>query len=95
MEPLLTPKQIAELLNLSVRTVYDRVRLGGFYPAGIKTLRFRRDVIEAIMEGHSFKINSPDRAIPSDVRLKKGINSDPTSDPNRHGLWGCRVYLRE
>ncbi|MCP4624842.1 MAG: helix-turn-helix domain-containing protein [bacterium] len=49
MELLLTPKQVAELLSLSVRTVYDHsIRLGGFYPAGIKALRFRRDVIEAI-----------------------------------------------
>ena len=32
MEPLLTSKQVAELLNLSVRTVYDHsIRLGGFY----------------------------------------------------------------
>ncbi len=87
MEPLLTPKQVAELLSISVRTVYDHsIRLGGFYPAGIKALRFRRDVIEAIMEGHSFTINRPARAVPSKVRSKKDFKSDPTADPNRHGF---------
>ena len=84
---LLTPKQVAEMLSISVRTVYDHsIRLGGFYPAGIKALWFRRDVIEAIMEGHSFTINRPGRAIPSKVRSKKGFKSDPTADPIRHGL---------
>ena len=49
MEPLLTPKQVAESLNLSVQKVYDHsIRLGVFYPTGIKALRFRRHVIEAI-----------------------------------------------
>ena len=87
MEPFLTPKQVVELLSLSVRTVYDHsTRLGGFYPAGIKALLSRRDVIEAIIEGHSFTINRPDRAVPSNVRSKNGFKSDPTADPNRHGL---------
>ena len=87
MEPLLTPKQVAEILNLSVRTVYDhRIRLGGFYPAGIKALRFRRDVIEAIMEGHSIAIKRPDGAILSKVRSKKDFKTDSTKDPNRHGF---------
>jgi len=87
MEPLLTPKQVAEMLNLSVRTVYDHsIRLGGFYSAGIKALRFRRDVIEAIMEGHSITIKSPDRAIPSKVRSKKDFKIDSIKDPNRHGF---------
>jgi hypothetical protein len=87
MEPLLTPKQVAELLSLSVRTVYDHsIRLGGFYPAGIKALRFRKDVIEAIMEGHTITNNRPERAIPGKFRSKKDFQSDPTADPNRHGL---------
>ena len=66
------------------------IRLGGFYPAGIKVLGFRRDVIEAIMEGHSFTINRLGSA-PSNDKSKKYFRSDPTADPNRHGLWigGC------
>ncbi len=87
MELFLTLKLVVELLNLSVRKVYDHsICLGGFYPPGIKALRFRRDVIEAIMEGHSITFNRPGRAIPSKVRSKKEFNSDSTADPNRHGL---------
>ena len=49
---LLTVQEVAELLRVDVRTVYDhRLKLGGFYPAGIRVLRFRRDVIEQILEG--------------------------------------------
>jgi len=87
MEPLLMPKQVAELLNLCVRTVYDHsIRLGGFYPTGIKALSFRRDAIDAIMEGHSIAINRPDRVIPCKVRSKKDFRSRIITDPNRHGF---------
>ena len=80
MEPLLTSKKVAELLNLSVRTIYGhRNRLDGFYPAGINDLRFRRDMIEAIVEGRTFTIIRPDRS-------KKGFKTDSTKDSNRHGL---------
>jgi predicted site-specific integrase-resolvase len=49
---LLTPKEVAKLLQISPRSVYDHAgRLGGFYPAGIKCLRFRREAINDIMEG--------------------------------------------
>ena len=52
MNSLLTPNEVARLLHLSVRTVYAQShRLGGFYPAGIRVLRFRREDIYAIMEG--------------------------------------------
>jgi integrase len=52
MQPLLKPEQVADLLQLSLSTIYAEVdRLGGFYPAGIKRLRFRQEVIDAIMEG--------------------------------------------
>ena len=52
MNSLLTPNEVAWLLHLSVRTVYAQShRLGGFYPAGIRVLRFRREDIYAIMEG--------------------------------------------
>ena len=49
---LLTPEEVAQLLQISIRTVYAQARrLGGFYPAGIRALRFRREAIYAIMEG--------------------------------------------
>ena len=52
MRPLLKPEQVAELLQVSLATIYANAdSLGGFYPAGIKALRFRRDTIYAIMEG--------------------------------------------
>jgi len=51
---LLTPADVAELLQISEKTVYkNQRRLCGFYPAGIKVLRFREDVIYGIMEGRS------------------------------------------
>jgi len=49
---LLTPRDVSKLLNIAIRTVYDhRTRLGGFYPAGIRVLRFREDKIDELMEG--------------------------------------------
>lgn len=52
MQPLLKPEQVADLLQLSLSTIYaEAARLGGFYPAGIKRLRFRKEVGYAIMEG--------------------------------------------
>jgi len=52
ISPLLTPKQVAELLKVSLKTVYDNIKLlGGFWPAGIRVLRFRHEDIERILEG--------------------------------------------
>ena len=49
---LMTVKEVARCLKISIRTVYDNQnRLGGIYPAGIKVLRFRKDIIDGIMEG--------------------------------------------
>ena len=54
LNSLLTPKEVANLLKVSPRTVYDRaVALGGFYPAGIRVLRFRPEVINGYMEGQT------------------------------------------
>jgi hypothetical protein len=48
---LLTKEQVADLLQVSVQTVYrNRCRLGGFYPAGLRVLRFREDDILACLE---------------------------------------------
>ncbi len=54
MDKLLTPEQVADLLQISVKTVYEKSdRFGGFYPAGIRVLRFRQEVINGIMEGQN------------------------------------------
>ena len=56
MTALLTPQEVADLLSVSLRAIYDNhERLGGFYPAGIKRLRFRREVSYGIMEGQEAK----------------------------------------
>ncbi len=47
---LLTPEEVAERLQISVKSVYRNSRnLGGFYPAGIKVLRFREETIRGLM----------------------------------------------
>lgn len=91
--PLLTPQQVAELLNISVRTVYDNAhKLGGFYPAGIMALRFREDELIERLE------RSRNKAAPSTAlkRPEKAHRGRPRkagkdrvffdTDPNRHGL---------
>jgi excisionase family DNA binding protein len=48
VETLLTVRQVAELLQISERSVRRHAaRLGGVFPAGIRTLRFRRSSVEA------------------------------------------------
>lgn len=51
---LLAPQEVAEILNVAVKTVYDnQKRLGGFNPAGIKVikvLRFHPDIIQQIVD---------------------------------------------
>src|SRR5208283_4085140 len=49
---LLTVEDVANFLQISQRTVYDNSRkLGGFYPHGLRVLRFRPEVIYGNMEG--------------------------------------------
>jgi hypothetical protein len=51
IKPLLTPEKVAEILQISVEAVYKHKHaLCGFYPAGIKVLRFREDVIDGIIQ---------------------------------------------
>jgi len=86
MPPLLTPEDVANLLNMSVKTVYAHARrLGGFFPAGIKVLRFSPGVINGIMEGQNegqgMAIRVP---IPGDqVQLK--VVSNPRGSSGRAG----------
>ena len=49
---LLTPSDVADLLQISTKTVYKHQhKFGGFYPAGLGVLRFRQEIIYGIMEG--------------------------------------------
>jgi hypothetical protein len=74
---LLTPAQVAELLQVSVRTVMRHAKaLGGIYPAGIKCLRFRaEDVERACLRGGGLSVDQQ-------VVKRRG----PDLDPGRHGL---------
>ena len=52
LQKLLTPNDVAELLQVSVKTVYKhKHQLGGFYPAGLNVLRFPRSIIYGILQG--------------------------------------------
>ena len=54
MNQLLTVNDVAKLLNVSVRTVYEHAeRLGGFYPLGIRRLRFQQERIYEHLEGQA------------------------------------------
>ena len=88
MEQLLTPKQVANLLQISSRTVYDnKHRLGGFYPAGIKCLRFRKEIIDGILEGSGSKGLGVSVSIPGEklrgprIQNQEGSPSCPGGTP--------------
>ncbi|MCK4984051.1 MAG: helix-turn-helix domain-containing protein [Desulfobacterales bacterium] len=100
---LLTPKQVAEILQISTRTVYEnKHRLGGFYPAGIRVLRFRKEVIYGLMErqetgglGVRFPAQGETvrrQGIQNEGRGEVGQgeaqkgNKEYQTDPARHGL---------
>ncbi len=105
--PLLTVKDVARLLNVSPRTVYEHARQwGGFYPAGLRALRFKPDIIHGIMEGQDpqglaalypvreeslRRSRTKDEAPP--LRSEHGPrrnNRVVKKDPNRHGLLNSR-----
>lgn len=49
-EPLLTPQEVAKLLRISVKTVYEnKERFGPVYPGGLRCLRFKREAVDAAM----------------------------------------------
>ena len=55
VDSLLTPQDAARHLKISVRTVYQNAnRLGGFYPFGLRVLRFRKEVICGNLEGPGY-----------------------------------------
>jgi hypothetical protein len=83
--PLLTPEDVARLLQISVRTVYAQShRLGGFYPVGIRALRFRREVINAIMEGSQEREISLSVPVPG-ASLQQDWLWHPEGRPSGHG----------
>ena len=97
--PLLTPKQVAALLQISTRTVYENARkLGGFYPAGIRVLRFRREDINTIIQnppgGRKVGVSTQEEKArvgrPQNMKRGQGtgkwLKDQKRLDPNRHGL---------
>gem|GEM_PF-3343057 len=109
LDKLLSVKEVAEILNLSPRTIYDNARrLGGFYPAGIRVLRFNPEVIRGIMEGKGrmeVQVSIPGEKISrrnlSDPcggaggsgRKEKKRACLPPTDPDRHNLPAGRKPL--
>src|SRR5665811_1453426 len=76
---------MAGLLQLSLSTVYPKAdRLKGFYPAGIKALRFREETIYAIMAGPT------KRQVPLPVptpgeKIQQARLRHPKGSQDRHG----------
>jgi hypothetical protein len=72
---LLTPSQVADQLQISVRTVMRHSRaLGGFYPAGIRALRFREEDVERACLGGG------------GLGVQRASTRTPDLNPGRHGL---------
>lgn len=79
VDPLLTVNEVAELLRVDVRTIYDhQMKLGGFYPAGIRVFRFRRDVIEQIMQGPRSERFEALISAPKRVRGRPFVKGEPS-----------------
>lgn len=60
MEPLLTPQQLADLLGLSVQTLYNRRSLGASMPPAVRIgtkVRFRPRDVEDWLAG--LEVNKP------------------------------------
>jgi hypothetical protein len=73
---LLTPQDVADQLQLSVRTIMRHAKeLGGFYPCGIRALRFRAEDIERAC-----------RVAVGPGVDQRVVNRVPDLDPGRHGL---------
>jgi len=103
VKKLLTPSDVADLLQISEKTVYKhKNKFGGFYPAGLRILRFKQEVVHGIMEGQ----NSPALVLQVPVpgqelygqgiqgqeggRGSKGCEKKRSKNPdkNRHGIFG-------
>ncbi|MBM4274845.1 MAG: helix-turn-helix domain-containing protein [Deltaproteobacteria bacterium] len=85
---LLTPREVAELLKISVNTVYrHRHRFGPIYPGGLKCLRFREDIVRAAVE------NQVGMALADAGAGEKIFRpcQDQGGGPGRHGKEAGRV----
>lgn len=79
---LLSVKDVASLLNISTRTVYDHVKeLGGFYLCDINVLRFSREYIHEYLERSQKKTLEVSVPVSGRKLLRKGIQ-------NRKGIKG-------
>lgn len=103
-DPVLTPKDVARLLQISLSAVYKHSRrLGGFYPAGLRSVRFARETIYGFMEGQGSEVLVLPVSVPGQaVRRQKFPNqerrcgsqgnqtkgSKESTNQNRHGLLG-------
>jgi len=94
MSSLLTLEEVAAFLNISTRTVYDHAReWGGFYPGGVRRLRFRKEIIFGIMEGKepsALLIQFPaiNQARVRVLRSGECVrNNDKDKNPNKHGIF--------
>lgn len=86
LEPLLTPEQVAALLQISVKTVKKakvRERLGGFYPVGLRALRFRPEVIRGVLAGERQGVEVQVRA--RGQALLRTVVPDQGCGPDRPG----------
>jgi len=102
-EPLFTVKDVAKLLQISEKTVYKQQnKLGGFYPAGLKLLRFNRETIYGHMEGQKqeglvLQVRVPGQTVwqprlcnqkgSSSSQRRSAKRNDPAADRNRHGIF--------
>ncbi|MBW1987371.1 MAG: helix-turn-helix domain-containing protein [Deltaproteobacteria bacterium] len=105
MEPLLTPQEVADLLKISIKTVYKRKHLlGAVYPAGIKALRFKPEAVNAVMEGRrcmAVSISTPGETLqPPRIHDQSrgpgcyGKTSGPCSDSKKIRAESIRLGLR-
>lgn len=81
IDPLLTPQDVADLLQISVRTVYKKKHLlGGFYLPGIKVLRFPRGIIYDLLQGErEMALRVPAHGETLSVRLLQHQGGGPGS----------------
>lgn len=100
MKKLLTPENVAELLQVSVECVYrNKKALCGFYPAGIKVLRFQEEVLNGIIQNSAgLEVRVPKKReeihrqrFPKEIGSQSSNGGAKKRDssrqkPNRHGL---------
>ncbi|MBF0259090.1 MAG: helix-turn-helix domain-containing protein [Desulfamplus sp.] len=88
MEKLLTPDDVATLLQISKKSVYKHARdLGGFYLPGVKSLRFKQEVLHVSLERRIREMALPVRAGQNTV-LREGI-------PDKEGCTGSGSSTKE